>query len=269
MTSGPHAMGGPGLVSGVRQAWTRQIMGLPVSVHLRGPGDPAARERAVAAAFAELERADALFSTYKSESQISRINSGDLAVADSDPLVREVLGLCERARELTGGSFDAWRIGPRAGAVDPSGLVKGWAAERAAALLAGLGDDHYLNAGGDIALNCVAPLAPFWRIGVEDPRDPGRLLGVLALRSGAVATSGIARRGAHITDPVTGAPATALLSATVTGPSLLWADVLATAVIARGGAPLDWIAGLDGYEALAVAADGQLTHTDGFALQPA
>jgi thiamine biosynthesis lipoprotein len=252
-----------------RRAWTRQIMGLPVSVHLRGPGDPAAREKAVAAAFAELERADALFSTYQAESQISRINAGALAVADADPLVHQVLGLCEQARELTGGSFDAWRASPETGVVDPSGLVKGWAAECAAALLTGLGDDHYLNAGGDIALNCVAPLAPFWRIGLEDPRDPGRLLGVLALRSGAVATSGITRRGAHITDPATGAPATALLSATVTGPSLLWADVLATAVIARGVPALDWIAELDGYEALAVAADGELTHTGGFALQPA
>jgi thiamine biosynthesis lipoprotein len=248
-----------------RAAWTRQIMGLPVSIHLRGPGSPAAREQAVAAAFAELTRADELFSTYRADSEISRLNRGELASDDCDPLVHEVLDLCEQAREITGGSFDAWRIA-EPGVVDPSGLVKGWAAERAAALLTGHGDDHYLNAGGDIALGRATGLAPFWRIGVEDPSDPSRLLGTLALGSGAIATSGITRRGTHIVDPATGGRPTALLSATVTGPSLMWADVLATAIVARSSTELHWITVL-GYEALTVTPDGGLTHTDGFVLQ--
>jgi thiamine biosynthesis lipoprotein ApbE len=61
-------------------------------------------------------------------------------------------------------------------------------------------------------LGRASALAPCWRIGVEDPRDPGRLLGTFALGSGAVATSGITRRGNHIVDPATGDRPTTLLS---------------------------------------------------------
>jgi thiamine biosynthesis lipoprotein len=247
-------------MTGERTAWVRQIMGLPISVHLRG-GPAAGAGQAVDEAFAIIEEADELFSTYRPDSEISRLNRGELTVGECSPPVREVLALCERARDRTGGAFDPWRASPAG--VDPSGLVKGWAAQRAAERLALLGGDYYLNAGGDIALGRGGPLAPFWRIGVEDPRDHSVLLGVLALGSGAVATSGITRRGAHIADPVTGRPATSLLSATVTGPSLMWADVYATAIIARGGTSLDWLAGLGGYEALLVAADGGVHQTAG------
>jgi thiamine biosynthesis lipoprotein len=252
-------------MSAPRTAWVRQIMGLPVSIHLRGQGTQDARETAVAAAFAELERADQLFSTFKPGSQISRLNRGELATGRCDPLVQEVLALCEQAREATGGSFDAWRRRPDGTRfVDPSGLVKGWAAERAARLLTSADDDHYLNAGGDIALGSAAPLSPYWRIGIEDPSEPSRMIGVLALRSGAIATSGITRRGTHIIDPATGGPAERLLSATVTGPSLMWADVYATALIAGGSATPGWLAAKDGYEALAVTAGGEIHQTPGF-----
>ena len=51
---------------------------------------------------------------------------------------------------------------------------------------------------------------------------------------------------------------------TVVGPSLLWADVLATAAFVRGpAAGLDLVEGLAGYEALVVAGDGAVTTTSG------
>jgi thiamine biosynthesis lipoprotein len=51
---------------------------------------------------------------------------------------------------------------------------------------------------------------------------------------------------------------------TVVGPSLLWADVLATAAFVRGPVDgLDLVEGLTGYEALVVAGDGALTTTSG------
>jgi FAD:protein FMN transferase len=65
-----------------------------------------------------------------------------------------------------------------------------------------------------------------------------------------VATSGTAHRGAHIIDEHTGRPATAVRATTVIGPSLMWADVYATAAAARGPSPMDWLEDLDGYEAL-------------------
>ena len=95
-------------------------MGMPVGIDVRDGEVPAST---VAAAFDWLRFVDETFSTYREESEISRLNSGELALPDAHPDVQEVLEECERLRERTGGYFDV-----RAGGelLDPSGLVKGW-----------------------------------------------------------------------------------------------------------------------------------------------
>jgi thiamine biosynthesis lipoprotein len=80
----------------------------------------------------------------------------------------------------------------------------------------------------------------------------------------AVATSGTSERGAHVLDPNRHVPADELASVTVIGPSLTWADGYATAALAMGLAAPDWLAGLDGYEALVVDAGGAACRTPGF-----
>jgi thiamine biosynthesis lipoprotein len=100
---------------------------------------------------------------------------------------------------------------------------------------------YCLNAGGDIAVHVASPSRPAWRVGIEDPHDRRRLLDVRTIRTGSVATSGTAARGAHIIDSRRGVPATDLLSATVTGPSLLWADVYATTAFAQGPGAESWL----------------------------
>ncbi|MFJ6196338.1 FAD:protein FMN transferase [Micromonospora sp. NPDC092111] len=248
-----------------RRAWVVQVMGLPVSVHLRGPDvhDDAVAAR-VERVFAELRAVDATFSTYRPDSEIGRLAGRSPDPATAGPLVREVVELCDLARVRTGGRFDARRLPlPTGGAgYDPSGLVKAWAVQRAAGWLADLsGHDLCLNAGGDVLLHAGAD-RPAWRVGIEDPDRPGRLLDALDRRDGAVATSGTARRGAHIVDPRTGRPATALRSVTVVGPELLWADVYATAAMTRDADDaLAWLTGLAGHEALLVAADGRVRAT--------
>jgi thiamine biosynthesis lipoprotein len=233
-----------------RRAFVEQIMGLPVSVHVRGPTvADAATTEAAAAVFTELRVIDALFSTYREDSHISAMNRGEPV---HDPLVDTVVELCEQARERTGGYFDAHLPG----GFDPSGLVKGWAVERAAARLGRR--EHYVSAGGDLVVRGT------WRIGVEDPAQPDRLLAIVDVTDAAVATSGGTHRGAHIINPHTGLPARGLDSATVIGPSLTWADVYATAAVARGPEAVTWLAGLPGYEALLVADDGGLLATPGW-----
>jgi thiamine biosynthesis lipoprotein len=252
-----------------RRAWVEQVMGMPVSIHLRGRGSRTEHaDSRVQAAYDELRAVDVLFSPYLWGSQVSRIDRGELRVEDAHPLVAEVVALCETASVLTDGSFDAfYRAGtaaPGRRGFDPTGLVKGWAVQRAAEhLAAGLGCDVSVNAGGDIAVRPGADPLP-WRIGIEDPADPARVLAVLPLTRGGVATSGTARRGHHLVDPRSGRPVAEAMSVTVVGPSLLWADVLATAAFVRG--PVDGLAlveGLTGYEALVVAGDGALTTTSG------
>ena len=74
-----------------------------------------------------------------------------------------------------------------------------------------------------------------------------------------MATSGTAARGQHITDPGTGAPATELLSATVVGPSLTWADVYATAAFVLGQRGLGWLATRQGHAGILIGHDGTVT----------
>lgn len=251
-----------------RRSWVEMVMGLPISVVLRGPGarEPAA-EQVVAAVYDELRRADRVFSTYRSDSEISLLRSGALAPELASPDVREVLDLCKQAGDLTDGLFDAYLPQPDGRRLlDPSGLVKGWAVERAARGLDRLSDlDWLVNAGGDVLGK--ATTGPPWRVAIENPQDRTAILCVVPLELGAVATSGTSARGRHITDPRTGqAAADALRSATVVGPSLTWADVLATAAFVEGPDSLRRIDRLDGYEALVVERDGQLTTTAGLRL---
>jgi thiamine biosynthesis lipoprotein len=255
-----------------RRAWVEQVMGLPVSVHLRGNGSRSgAADARVQAAYDELRAIDVLFSPFRPDSQVSRIGRGELTVEAAHPLVAEVSQLCEIARVLTGGAFDAF-YGSGSGAddrpvFDPTGLVKGWAVQRAAEhLAAGVGCDVGVNAGGDIAIRPGPEPLP-WRVGIEDPTDPQRVLAVVPVVAGGVATSGNARRGRHIVDPRDGSSADAVLSITVVGPSLLWADVLATAAFVRGREGLDLVEGLAGYEALVVDRDG-FSCTTGLVAEP-
>ncbi len=236
-----------------RRSWVAQVMGLPVSVLARGQ-DACAPETAVAVAalYAELQDVDAMFSPYRSESEVSRVAGGELALDDADPLVQEVAARCVAARELTGGRFDAKRPDGR---WDPSGLVKGWAVERAARHLRALCTvDWCLNAGGDVVV--IAPSGEPFRVGVQDPHDAARVATIVPQSEGAVATSGTAARGNHLYDPRTGSQAVASASLTVVGPSLERADVLATAAFVAGADALAFVTAHAGYEALRIGTDG-------------
>ena len=122
--------------------------------------------------FAWLRWVDATFSTYRPDSEISRLDRGERF--DPHPLVREVLARCEELRVETGGWFDA-RAGGR---LDPSGYVKGWAVERAAAFGRGR---FLIDAGGDVVLRGE------WRVGIRHPYERDRLaaaITVVRLRGG-------------------------------------------------------------------------------------
>lgn len=259
MTSGTEAVGvaEPDAADPNRRAWVEQIMGMPISVHVRGADarGPAAAQ-AAGRLFGDLRSADRIFSTYRADSEISRLARGEIDLASCDPSVREVHRLCEVARLRTDGYVDAWAVPGRPGLFDPTVLVKSWAVARAArhfeqipALALAVG------AGGDILVRPGDQPDP-WRIGIQDPHDRGRTIATVPVHDGGIATSGLAARGAHIFDPHTGEAAIEVLSATVIGPSLLWADVWATAAVARGASAVEWVDTLTGTSGLLVLADG-------------
>jgi thiamine biosynthesis lipoprotein len=239
--------------------YVEHVMGMPISLALRGrhAGDLRGRE-SWAAALSVLRHADAVFSTYRDDSAVVRLDRGEIGLGDCPPEVADVLALGEQARRQSGGAFDVRRPGPDGRRVlDPSGVVKGWAAERAAEPLRSLPEtDFCLSAGGDLVCRTLDPDAPPWRIGIEHPADPSRIVAVVPVRTGAVATSGTAHRGAHLVDARTGRPPEGVASVTVVADSLTWADIDATAAYARGADAAAWLGTRPGRTGLVVFPNG-------------
>jgi FAD:protein FMN transferase len=228
---------------------------------------------ALSAAEAEFHRLEAILSRFRSDSELSRLNSAGRLDAGPD-LVR-VTELALAARDRTAGRFDPTvhdavvaagydrtfesiaLDGPDAedepsvcgGLVsvtregieladgvrlDFGGIGKGYAADRAAEVLATAGP-CLVNAGGDIAVRDGA-----WPVAVQT--GDGSL--TLELTSGGLATSGRDRRRwrrggrelHHLIDPATGTPAAGdLLRATVIASDAVTAEVWAKALFLAGG----------------------------------
>jgi FAD:protein FMN transferase len=232
-------------------------MGTVASVHVDDPRPPAEIDAAVAEVWVELERLEAMLSTFRPRSHVSRVDRGELHLLDAAPELLEVLDACTWLDHESGGAFRARRPDGR---LDPAGFVKGWAAERASGALAAHGLRHwYLSVGGDLQASGGRADGSPWRVAVADGRCPGAVLTVLPVHTGAVATSGTAERGQHLWDGRTAdATSGALLSVTVTGPQLRWVDAFATTAFALGpDAGPAWVAAR-GCTALALLADGTL-----------
>lgn len=218
---------------------------------------------------------DATFSTYRDDSQISRLNRGELTRAQLHADVENVLDRCEQLRRQTDGYFDIaapYRSatvpssgygGP--GSVEPSGLVKGWAIERAGQQLRDAGALNFsVNAGGDALLSGHPDGDERWRVGIQHPRSGADIAITLGLRDLGVATSGTYVRGEHIVDPLADRAPSGLLSVTIVGPDVATADAFATAAFAMGATrAAHFCAGLDGYDAVLIRDDDTVVTTAG------
>ena len=200
------------------------------------------------------KQVDADFSTYIDTSWVTRLRTNQVEISSCPPSVQEVWQLCLQAKHLTDGAFDPWAV---EGGFDPSGLVKGWAADKCADILVLLGIEHVqVNAAGDLALRggfCDGVVKP-WRIGVVNPDNRAEVVETFEINDGAIATSGIYERGAHISEPHTGMIAIGAKSATVVGPLGWLCDALATALMVAGedGAKYFTQPELEGYQVFVV-----------------
>ena len=229
------------------------MMGTAIEIDVR---DPAVDTAVLDAAFDHLRDVDARFSTFKSDSEISRLDRGDLQEADCSADAGLVLVMCEEARIVSDGYFDIRRHRSDGG-LDPSGLVKGWSVEGACRILDAAGVEAYcINAGGDVFARGVERPGSPWRIGIRNPWDARTVSAVVSARDLAIATSGTYERGEHVIVPHTGRPPPGIVSMTVIGPSITWADAWATAAFAMGVRGVEWVASeLEGYEASAITTD--------------
>jgi len=228
------------------------VMGTTATVEIADPL-PAARLAELAdEVFAFLREVDARFSTFRADSEVSRLNAGDRF--EPSPVLREVLARCTALWQQTNGYFDVYATGR----LDPSGFVKGWAVQVASdRLLAAGAANHCVDAGGDVRVRGRSPSGQPWRVGIRHPFARDAVCGVLAGTDLAVATSGVYERGPHVLDPFTGTAARGLRSVTVVGPDLGEADALATAALAMGPAGIAWLSTLDVYTSAVVTDDGR------------
>jgi len=175
---------------------------------------------------------DDVFSTYKPESEVSQLRAGSVSLAACCSEVHEVWAACEYARDISDGYFDPWCV---EGGFDPSGYVKGWAADKAIDILKSHGAENIqINCAGDLSLAGGFENGKPWNIGIRHPEEAHTVVKVFDIMDGAIATSGTYERGAHIRDPHTGLIALGARSATVYGPDGGLADALATAMVVAG-----------------------------------
>jgi len=223
--------------------------------------------------FSWFRRVDDLFSTWRPETEISRIGRGDMEPCAAQQEVRDVLAACADLKRETNGAFDIGygrkleTLQPGQAAIDPSGYVKGWAVGEAAGRLAAAGFENFsIGAGGDVVVRGgpdPADAHSLWRVGVRHPWEPKHVSMVLGLRDFSCATSGCYERGEHVVDPRDGSAVTGLVSATVIGPDLGIADAYATALLVLGEDGLPWLVSHPGYDAVVITSDQRVVLTPG------
>jgi thiamine biosynthesis lipoprotein len=257
-------------------------MASPCEVHV-AEADRALAEHVVGLAVREAARIEAKYSRYRAGNIVAAINQADGRPIVVDDETARLLDYAARLHELSGGKFDVtsgvlrrvWRFDgsdrvPSARSVaalldvvgwskvrwhapeltllpgmeiDLGGIGKEYAVDRAAALAQPWTTRCLINFGGDLfALGPQSDGMP-WRVGIESLRDASAAAKLIDLTTGALATSGDARRYllkdgrrlSHILDPTTGWPVTdAPRSVTVAAPSCTQAGMLATLALLEG-----------------------------------
>lgn len=238
---------------------TRLLMGMPITVNII---DPQATKSDLNDIYNYFSYIDHKFSVFKPTSEVSWLNSGQLARDLMSDELRLVLALAEQTKQETNGYFDIYQNGY----CNPSGLVKGWAIYNAVTILEQKGFKNFcVDAGGDMQVTGFNQEGELWRIGIRHPFEQNKLVKVLGLTDLGIATSGTYIRGQHVYNPLKlGEPLTEIVSLTVVGPNIYEADRFATAAFVMGRAGLDFIATKPGLEGYMIDKDGQATFTEGF-----
>lgn len=250
----PTALTRPGLCR------VEQIMGTAITLDLADNLPPGRLHELADEVFAWMREVDARFSTYRADSEVSRFDRGEVLLSEASADLRFVLEACADLWGDTDGFFDAYATGR----LDPSGFVKGWAAQVASdRLLAAGAGNHCVNAGGDVRVRGLSPAGEPWRIGIRHPWDAMAACLVLTGTDLAVATSGVYERGRHVLDPRRGTPAGGLRSVTVVGTDLGLADAYATAALAMGVTGIGWLDRLDDHTHAVITDDARQYHSAG------
>ena len=230
---------------------------MPVTLMMPHESNP---DKAFKKTFDFFKQIDQRYSPYTESSEVSRINRHELNESDYSLEMHEILELAKKTKHETDNYFDVWHDGT----FDPSGIVKGWAIQRAVSIMKNFCDDFYIEAGGDIQASGNNDKQQPWRVGVRNPFNRHENIAIISLDNHAIATSGSAIRRQHIYDPVSNSPLTGIVSLSVIAPRIIDADRMATAAFAMGVRGIEFIENLNGYEGYMVSADKNITMTSGW-----
>ncbi len=235
-------------------------MGMTIKIEI---ADKNVNEKVFNKIFAYFDEIDRRFSTYKEDSEISKINRGELKEENWSKEMKEVFELSEKTKKETNGYFD---IKKPNGKYDTSGLVKGWAIWEAANILKTNGfSNFYVDAGGDIQAFGKNEKNEPWSIGIRNPFRPEEIIKKIILKDKGVATSGTYVRGQHIYNPKKpNETIDDIVSLTVIGPNIYEADRFATAAFAMGEKGIYFIEQLPDFEGYMIDKNGIAKMTTGF-----
>lgn len=227
--------------------------------------DPQVKQSDLDRVYAYFDYVDKKFSPYKPDSELMKINRGEISKSEYSPDMVEILKLAEQTKQETNGFFN---VVNRRGALNPSGIVKGWAIHQAAQILwrSGL-NNFYVDAGGDIQFSGKNADGELWATGIRSPFKPDtEIVKVLSIGDNkGIATSGTYARGQHVYNPHNkNETFNDIISFTVVGPNVYEADRFATAVFAMGRAGLPFIENLPGLEGYMIDSQGVATMTSDF-----
>ena len=210
---------------------------------------------------ATFSAAEARFSRYRSDSELSRVVAGALRLPGASPELRAAYAEAIEWRGRTDGAFTPHRPD---GSIDLDGIVKSATMREVGELLEAEGcRDWSLVVGGDQLVAGVGAAGTPWTTGIVDPADRGALLCSVVLRPPrrAIASSGNAERGDHIW---TAGLAPEFVQVTVVADDIVTADVLATAIVSGGDATLGEACARWPIDVLTVDRAGALRATGGF-----
>lgn len=235
-------------------------MGMPITVEIV---DDKVHKKDIDFVFDYFSDVDTVFSTYKKDSEISRINRLELEEKNYSNDMKTIFALAEKTKKETNGYFDMVQSN---GLKDPSGIVKGWAILQASVTLQEKGfKNFYIDAGGDVQVSGKNKNGEQWRIGIRNPFNRKQIVKVVGLESKGIATSGTAVRGQHIYNPhQLGEPLIEIVSLSVIGPDICEADRFATAAFAMQREGIIFIEKLPGFEGYMIDNKGIATYTSGF-----
>ena len=176
-----------------------------------------------------LTQIDNKYSPYKTNSDLSKLWSGEIKLKSQSTEFLKIHADCLKYESLTDGYFSPF-FEKR---YNPTGYVKGWAIDQVSQIIEKDGYyDYCINLSGDMKFSSSGE--KIWRIAIQNPFDKNKSVAVLALKNGAIATSGNYERGEHIKNPKDPDAISDIAGVTIVGEDIIKSDVLATAIYAMG-----------------------------------